>query len=271
MLPAPVTQALDRWAAPVLSALAALVVVALLVVSHEAAAASRRFQVDPGAAEVVQAPDWLPPGLAARLARQLGEALGPPVSLLEEHGLDRWRGDLADSSAWIASVESVSGRFPAQAEVRVRLRQPVLELPGEVLVSADGQHLDKGHFESRPRLLRLLGPADPTSLRECAASAADILPYRLDLEEQGVVLDRVQMGQGGRVRFLTREGVEIEWGRSTALSEFAAVDLPPRARIEHLLTVLERRPGLLGVSRVVLWKDQPELVIPPAEGLLPGG
>ena len=262
---------LDNSAAPLLSLGVLVVVGVLLVVAYRDAGRSPRFQVDPRTVQVASAPDWFSDRLAERLAVQLGSSLGPPVSLLDEEGLERWREDLLVASPWVASVESVEGRFPAQAQVRLRVKRPVLELPGEVLVAADGQHLDRGRMDTYPPPLRLEGFQTEEDVRECAASVADISPWREELEQAGVLLERVHRDSLGRVRFKTDADVEIEWGRSTASSEFAAVDLPPLARIRHLMTVLERRPGLVGVSRVIVWKDQPEVVVPPAAGLLPEG
>ncbi len=253
--------AIDRWGAPVLSALVFLAVAGLLFVARDSARASPRFEVDPGHVAVLERPEWLPADLATELGLQLGISLGGPASLLGDEDLTRWRGDLMDASDWVESVERLEARFPGQAEVRLRLRRPVLELSGQVLLSADGHTLGTGYIDTEPRLLRFEGAGNAEEVRECAASAADILPYRFELEDEGITLDRVLLGVGGRVRFLTTVGVEIEWGRSTTRSEFAAVDLPPAARVEHLLTALERRPGLHGVARVVVWKDQPEIVL----------
>jgi hypothetical protein len=266
---------IDRWGAPVLSGLVFLAVAGLLFVSRDAARASDRFLVDPSHVAVLERPDWMPPELAMELGVQLGNYLGSPASLLGDEDLTRWRGDLGDASDWVESVERLEAHFPAQARVRLRLRRPVLELAGQVLKSGDGHTLGRGFIDTEPRPLRFEGAGDPEQVRECAASAADILAYRFELEDQGVVLDRIKVGPGGRVCFLTTSGVEIEWGRSTARSEFAPVDLPPAARIRHLLAALERRPGLLGVQRVIVWKDQPEIELaapglPVGSGVGPG-
>lgn len=260
---------IDRWGAPVLSGLVFLAVAGLLFVSRESAQASERFLVDPAQVAVLERPEWMPPELAAELGVQLGLYLGAPASLLGNEDLVRWRGDLADASDWVESVERLEARFPGRAEVRLRLRRPVLELAGQVLLSADGHTLGRGFIETEPRPLRFEGTGEPEEVRECAASAADILSYRFELEDMGIVLDAVRLGAGGRVCFLTTTGVEIEWGRSATRSEFAAVDLPPAARIRHLLTAQERRPGFHGVARVIVWKDQPEIEL--ASPTLPVG
>ncbi len=254
---------IDRWGAPMLSGLVFLAVAGLLFVARDSVKASPRFLVDPARVDVLERPEWMPGDLAHALGAQLGFALGPPASLLGDEDLSRWRGDLLDASAWVEEVQRLEARFPGQAVVRLRLRRPVLELAGQVLLSADGHTLGTGSIDTEPRPLRFEGPGDPEDVRECAASAADLLPYRFELEDEGIVVDRVLMGSGGRVRFLTTADVELEWGRSTTRSEYAAVDLPPATRVGHLLAALERRPGLHGVARVVLWKDQPEIVLAP--------
>jgi hypothetical protein len=260
---------IDRWGTPLLSGLVFLMVAGLLFVARDAARASPRFWVDPAQVAVLERPDWMPPDLAVQLAVELGFSLGEPALLLGDQDLGRWRGDLLDASDWVESVERLESRFPGQAEVRLQLRRPVLELAGQLLLSAGGHTLGRGYIETEPRPLRFEGVGDPQEVRECAASAADILPYRPELEELGVVLERVLLGSGGRVRFVTTTGVEIEWGRSSTRSEFSVVDVPPSARVRHLQAALERRPGLHGVSRVILWKDQPEIQL--ASPTLPVG
>ncbi|MDG2149852.1 MAG: hypothetical protein P8N09_10035 [Planctomycetota bacterium] len=260
---------IDRWGTPLLSGLVFLMVAGLLFVARDAARASPRFWVDPAQVAVLERPEWMPPDLAVQLAVELGISLGEPALLLGDQDLSRWRGDLLDASDWVESVERLESQFPGRAAVRLQLRRPVLELAGQLLLSAGGHTLGRGYIETEPRPLRFEGVGDPQEVRECAASAADILPYRPELEELGVVLEKVSLGSGGRVRFVTTTGVEIEWGRSSTRSEFSVVDVPPSARVRHLQAALERRPGLHGVSRVILWKDQPEIQL--ASPALPVG
>lgn len=246
---------------PLLAGVVLLGVIVLIVAARRHGAGSARFAVDPAHVAVVSAPDWMPAELASELAEHLARELGPPVSLMDDEGLSAWARDLPDLASWIAAVERVEPSFPGQAEVHLRLRRPVLVLAGDLLVSGDGQRVGYGDLPGAPRPLHLQGPADGEDVLECAASAAELLPYRGELAEAGLRIDRVGVEGQGEVVFLTATGVELEWGRSARKSEFSALDLPARARVDNLLTVLRRRPGLPGVRRIVLWRDRPEVVL----------
>ncbi|MCB9898419.1 MAG: hypothetical protein H6825_10480 [Planctomycetes bacterium] len=252
----------SSWPPLTLALVALLGVAGLIHLARGAMDGNPRFLVDPSRVRVDAFPDWMPVEVAQRLAAQLGEALGGPVPLLDEHALDAWRQTLPATSDWIESVDVLEPSFPGQARATLRLRRPVLTLPGDLLVSADGRTLGRGQVEVEPRPLLFVGTSDPAAVRECAAAAAEILPFRARIDAEGrVAIDRVSRGDDGRVRFLTTRGVEIEWGRSLRSTPLAVVDLPPERRVENLMAAIRGNPGLYGVWRVTLWKEQPEVFV----------
>lgn len=259
------TAAARRSPGPAILAWVVLAALLLLLrVAHGAMVEHPRFAVEPRFVSVESRPAWMTPELAERVAADLSVSLGAPASLLDPRALAAWERHLPDASRWVEVVEGVQPAFPGRAEVRLRLRRPVLELSGGRLVAADGHHLGHGPVVLDPPLLQLVGSLGPDALSECAVAAADLEPFRAEIEEVGgVLIDRVLLSDQGRVVFLTARGVELEWGRSSAHGDLASVDLPPRKRVDNLLTVLEGRPGLYEVWRVVLWKDRPEVVFEP--------
>lgn len=241
-----------------------VLVAGLLVIALRARTELARepaFSVDPSRVTLVGRPAWMPEAVAGALAADVSAHVAAGASLLSEAELASLARKVGAASPWIASVERVEPRWPAQAEIRLRLRRPVLSV-GDVLVSADGRALGLGPIALDPAPLA----CDRTLLRgedlvECAAAAAAILPWRAELAGKGVRLAAVAPGAEDSVSFLTDAGVELAWGRSPHRSPLAYLDVPPEGRLDNLREVLADHPGLQGVRRVQLWTDRPVVML----------
>lgn len=257
---------LDRIRPLVLPGVIVLGVLVLLLRARGALASSPRFVVDPSACGVVSQPDWVSDALADNLARQVSRGLGAQASLLKGHDLRRWSETLVELSPWIEAVELIQPRFPHQADVRLRLRRPVLAVEGEILVAATGQVLGPGPVDLSPAPLAYAGRELDEDVRECAAAAAEILPFREELAGLGVRLISVGIAASAgttsveTVCFRTDTDVEVNWGRTRRKSEFSQLDLPYTARVENLKQVLLEHPGLRGVRSLQVWTDRPVVV-----------
>lgn len=241
----------------VVTLLVLLGVVMLAARARREAELSPRFAVDPTRVEIAARPDWLP----LQLSRIVGSEVSAPLdaaSLISPEGLAPWHEALA-LHPWVDEVVAVEPLFPGRARVRLRLARPVLELPGESLVAADGRLVGYGQVAVEPTPLRLAGPDGPEHREACAAGAAELLPYRADLLDAGLEIVEVESLGAGKVVFRTRQGVRIDWGRPLAVSPYPEVDLPVSSRIGHLEEALRSKPGLIGVARVELWGQRPRL------------
>lgn len=244
-------------------AVPAVLVAGLLVVALRARTELSRepaFTVDPSRVTLVGRPAWMPEDVAGALAADVSAHVAAGASLLSEAELASLARTVGAASPWIAGVVRVEPRWPAQAEIRLRLRRPVLKV-GDVLVAADGRPLGLGPIALDPPPLacdssRLRGE----DLLECAAAAAAILPYRAELAGKGVKLASVAPGSEDSVSFMTEAGVELAWGRSPRRSPLAYLDLPVDGRLANLRLVLADHPGLEGLRRVQLWTDRPVVV-----------
>ncbi|MHC5212907.1 MAG: cell division protein FtsQ/DivIB [Planctomycetota bacterium] len=233
--------------------------VALLVVhARQRLTGTDRFTVDPTAWEVRSRPDWLSDELAVALAHRISTGLADRSSLLDVDGLDAWHDDLLAASPWIETVERIEPRFPGQADVRLRLRRPVMSVAEDILLSASGHVLGAGATSIEPAPLRFEGAhSDEAALRESAAAAAELVPFRAELDSLGVHVERVGIDRDDTVIFRTDRDVVLSWGRSAGESGYSYLDLPFRARIDNLRMVLVDYPGLAGVERIQLWTDKP--------------
>src|SRR5690349_21344595 len=107
------------WAIAVpLVLLAGLLVVALR--AHRELAREPDFTVDPSRWQLVGRPAWCPEPLAASVAAGVSAHVAGAASLLRQDELAWLSGAVAESSPWIADVERIDPRWPAQAEIRVR-------------------------------------------------------------------------------------------------------------------------------------------------------
>ncbi len=239
-----------------------LLVAALLVVAWRARLTLRdepAFVVDPSRWQLVGRPAWLPEAAAAGVAADVSAHVAGGASLLAEDDLQRLSAAVRAASPWIAAVDRVEPRWPAQAELRVRLRRPVLAVDGDIMVAADGRVLGLGPVDLVPEPLAYAGPGVDADVLECAAAAGEVLPFRGALLELGVSLAAVAPEADGTVVFVTDQGVELAWGRTLRRTRLAYLDLPAAARIENLRQVLVDFPRLDGVRRVRLWTDRPEV------------
>lgn len=219
-----------------------------------------RFVVDPSVCGVLSQPAWVSDVLADNLARQVSRGLGERASLLDGGDLRAWTDALVELSPWIEAVEIIEPRFPQQADVRLRLRRPVLAVDGEILVAASGHVLGPGPVSLEPQPLTYAGRELDEDVRECAAAAAEVLPFREELAASGVYLVSVGIAPDETVVFKTDRDTEVNWGRTRRKSEFAQLDLPCAARVENLKQVLVDHPGLRGVRSVRVWTDRPVVV-----------
>ncbi len=258
-----IDQLIKRTAAPLLTAVFAVGVGMLIWVADEAAGSSSRFTVRPDRVTVLGRPPWLGEVTARAIAADLSAGLPGPVSLRDPGALSAWRARLDRLSPWVSVVLDLNPQFPGRAEVRLEVRRPVMVLLNGDWVGPRGTIMGQGEVRLDPAPLVMMGALSLEDIAECAAAAAEVLPWRAELAAQEIDLISVQLTAEQRVLFTTASGVEIEWGRSAMKSEFSAVDLPVEARIAQLLEVAEQRPGLIGVARVVLWLDRPELLMVP--------
>jgi hypothetical protein len=247
------------WAVAVpLVLVAGLVVVALRAqrqLQHEP-----QFMVDPQRVSLVARPAWMPEPVAGALAADVSAHVAAGASLLSEKELAGLAQTVGASSGWIESVERIEPQWPAQAEIVLHLRRPVLTV-GDVLVAGDGSPLGLGPVTLDPAPLACTGKLTGEDLAECAAAASTILPYRSELARQGVRLASVAPGAEDSVSFTTDGGVELAWGRSPRRSPLAYLDVPVAGRLDNLRQVLADHPGLQGVSRVQLWTDRPVVTL----------
>ncbi|MFT7464518.1 MAG: hypothetical protein ACI9EF_002874 [Pseudohongiellaceae bacterium] len=256
-------QLVKRYGALLLTGLFVAGVGFLVWVADEAAKSSPRFFVRPDKVSVLARPSWLGEATAQAIAGDLSAGLPGPVSIRDSAALGAWRTRLDRLSPWVSVVLSLSPRFPGRAEAELQLRRPVLLLPNGEWVAADGSVLGHGEVHLDPPALVMGGAMGLDEIAECAAAAAEVAPWRAELTAQEIDLISVRLSQEQRVLFETASGVDIEWGRSALKSDFSAVDLPVAARVSGLLEMAEARPGLIGVDRVVLWLDRPELRLTP--------
>jgi len=254
----------DDDARPARSAWPVLVPVLLLAIVLVVAWRSRQtlehapaFTVDPSRWQLTGRPAWMPESVAALVAADVAAHVAGGASLLNEDDLQRLSESVRAASPWIAGVERVEPRWPAQAELRLRLRKPVLAVEGDILVAADGRVLGLGPVDLVPEPLAYSGRGADADVLECAAAAGEVLPYRGVLQDLGVHLASASLGSDGTVVFLTDGGVELAWGRTLRRSRLAYLDLPAEARIDNLREVLTDFPHLDGVRRVQLWTDRP--------------
>lgn len=257
---------LDRVRPLVLPCVILLGVLVLLIRARGELQSSPRFVVDPSVCGVVTQPAWVSDALGDSLARQVSRGLGERASLLDGNDLTRWSQSLLELSPWIEAVELIEPRFPHQADVRLRLRRPVLAVDGEILVAASGLVLGPGPVDLSPGPLAYAGRELDEDVRECAAAADEILPFRDELAALGVRLTSVTIvGATGTtsvetVAFRTDSDVVVNWGRTRRKSEFSQLDLPFSARVDNLKQVLLEHPGLKGLRSVQVWTDRPVVV-----------
>jgi hypothetical protein len=252
---------LERIKPLILPTLVVIGVALLVVHARQRLARTPRFTVDPSAWQVRSRPDWLSDGLAAKLARDISRGLANRPSLLDADGLARWEDELSSISPWVLSVERIEPRFPGRADVRLTLRRPVMSVMDDILIAASGHVLGLGEVSILPKPLLYEGPHDDAPLRESAAAAGELVPFRDELDALGVHIERVGIASDETVVFITDRGVVLSWGRSARESSLSYLDLPFRARIENLKLVLVDHPGLAGVARVQLWTDSPVVVL----------
>ncbi|HTE07076.1 MAG TPA: hypothetical protein VK824_12860 [Planctomycetota bacterium] len=252
------------WAASKPLMLPGVLLVGVLVLIVRARATleqSPRFVVDPSVCTVVARPAWVSDGVARSIALAVATGLGRQASLLQGRELQRWADALtdpaADISPWIESVERLEPHFPSQADVRIRLRVPVMVVDGALLVAASGHVLGPGPVAVSPAPLQYAGRHLDEDYIECAAAAGELVPYRDELDRAGVRVVSVGIGEDGTVVFTTDAGVELSWGRSARKSAWSHLDLPPSERLGNLRQVLVDFPGLASLRRVQLWTDRP--------------
>lgn len=241
--------------------LLALAVLLLALRARQQLQREPEFTVDPSRWQLAGRPAWMPEGVAADVARGIATHVAGSASLLREDELQWLSAAVLAASPWVEAVEDVQPRWPAQAEIRVRLRRPVMVVDRDILVAADGRPLGLGPVALAPAPLALEGQAGDTALLACAAACAEVLPFRPALAEAGVELVAVRPDLNDTVTFRTGTGVDLCWGRARGAARLAYLDLTPAQRIDNLREVLGDHPGLSGVGRVELWLDRPQVVL----------
>jgi len=235
----------------------------LLVIALRARTALQRepdFTVDPSRWQVMGRPSWMTDELAASVTAGISARVAGAASLLSESEMAWLSATVAQTSPWIEAVERVEPRWPAQAEIRVRLCRPVLVAEGGMLFGKDGRALGAGAVALSPAPLTVPARTPEADRIECAAAANEVLPFRPALEAEGVRLVSVAPGPDDAVCFTTDAGVELSWGRTSRRSPLAYLDLPVAARLDNLRQVLADFPGLAGVGQVRLWSDRPMVI-----------
>src|SRR5688572_20140416 len=250
----------------------------------------RAFLVDPAHLELASAPAWFDGPIEENLRAAL--AALAPAPLRDDDDVSELLNSLAGASGWIRSLDRVEKRYPNRLEIEVTLRRPVALLETEdelVLVDAEGVVVapaaEAGRFLERHELPLVHGPrplADGTPgtivrdrwLEEGLRVALELAPHRGTLADRMLHLDvidvsaqaspsRSESQHGGaltEVELWTREGIAIEWGRSSTHPQFGALELPPDAKVRALLRVAAKHPELAGIRRIRLQFDQPFVI-----------
>jgi hypothetical protein len=245
---------------------------------------TRAFLVDPIHVEVATAPAWFEGGVEASLRAAL-ESIAP-APLRSDDEVTALARALSHASGWIRVIHRVEKRYPNRLEVEFELRQPVAMLESDAgLVLADAEDVVVAPAAEAVRYLELHelplvhGPrvlsgvavgerVRDLSLLEGLRIAEELRPHRSSLAARNLHLDvidvSVQERAGGRalsdVDLYTRDGLAIEWGRSSGNPRLGALEPPTEAKVRGLLRVAARHPDLAGIRRIRLQFTEPYLV-----------
>jgi len=255
----------------------------------------RAFLVDPARLEIAQAPAWFGGSVEGSLRDAL-ERLSP-APLRSDEEIRALTHELAAASGWIGAIERVEKRYPNRLEVEFSLRRPIALLESErglLLADAAGivvsRAADAADYLERhelplvnaPRPLRAVAPgaavSDP-AIEEGLRVAQELGLHGGMLASRGLRIEVIDVTaaarSGGRalteVELYTRDGLAIEWGRSSGHPRFGALEPAPEAKIRGLLRVAARHPGFAGVRRVRLQFDSPYVVLDDPSAPLAGG
>ena len=245
---------------------------------------AREFLVDPIHLEVSTAPDWFAATVEPGLRAALGELAPTPLRSDEEVvALAR---SIERATGWVRAVERIEKRYPNRLEVELSLREPVALIETEsglVLTDAEGCVIapaaDSAGWLERHQLplvhaARPLRDASPgTTLHDAGIEeglrvAVELAPHRAALEARDLHLDVIdvtaQVRGGGRaltdVELYTRQGLAVEWGRSSGHPRFGALEPTTEEKVRGLLRVAARHPELAGIRRIRLQFDEPYVV-----------
>jgi hypothetical protein len=283
----------ERGASAALRAARLLLLVALLAAGiwclpRVAPLAEQRrlaFLVDPVHVATAAAPEWFRGPIEESLRGAL-EALSP-APLRSDEEVEALVRSLCRASGWMRAIERVEKRYPNRLEVELALRRPIALLESEQgLVVADEEGVvvapaaEAAAYLARhevalvhgPRPLRAAAPGsrlEDAWLEEGLRVAAELLPHRGALAERGILVDVIdvtaQQRQGGvalaDVELYTRDGLAIEWGRSSGHPRFGALEPAPDAKVRALLRVAARHPELAGIRRIRLQFRDPYVVL----------
>ncbi len=283
-----VTLAAERPLTPWSITLTVLVTSLLLLVTalvKDRLASSPRYAVTNLRLQV----DHLPPLLRDRTeALGLDEAiLRAPVSIFDE-GLTVQAVDHFSGRPWVKRVAGLTRRFPDRVEVALEVRTPlaiVAEGAERLAVDDEGVVLEHDSPLRPPEVPRIRTPGAPYTRvpndgqafrkddppRAAVCEALELLRFLRDYSghpalatfriEEVVVGEARAHREAGASDLVLRldTGVEIFWGRSP-LSPLQDLEPKKLKKLENLLLVLESYPGLLGVKRVDLTLDRPEVI-----------
>lgn len=244
----------------------------------------RAFLVDPAYVAVDHGPAWLSGTIAESLRASLAEL--EPTPLRRDDEVMALTAAIEQANGWVKSVDRIEKRYPNALEIEVTLREPVAlveSAEGLVLVDAEARLVSTAAAASEflaSHSLPLIHTSHPlrdarvgvevrdTAIVEGLRVAAELAPFRPDLERRGLALDVIDVTPKERsgglsltdVEVYTRAGLAIEWGRSGRHPEFGANEPSPDAKVRGLLRVAARYPDLAGIKRVRLQFNDPFVV-----------
>jgi cell division septal protein FtsQ len=241
------------------------------------------FTVYPEAMRCTSRPAWL--AASERLTSSLlGEihqvfAAYPPNSIFHDQLEASFKKDPSSFSPWIESIERFERLFTSRYRISVKLRRPVavfahenrsyfIDGRGVVITSVDRVENNTFCFA----LPRVRGFGQTGFVKDGRAALNRRLVEGAAVGRELEALDRLGIGGILRIReidvsrygegkpedvtLITEDDVRILWGRSARNSRFRGIDPSPQQKAEKLAALLEKVPGLEGVSEVNVTFDK---------------
>lgn len=214
-----------------------------------------------------------------RLTAGVEPFLSAPPSLLDRT-FDSWLRSEFERRPWVRAVHRPVKRFPGGVVVPVVLRQPLASVRcrgGAFWVDEEGVLLrPAGVAENLPAIDLVFSGAPPVEGMEGEPAPPAVLEAVSVLktlkEESGhpalesIRVRRVLVGEAGKPRspgdsdisLLLDLRVAVRWGRAVQ-APLAGIEPHPVRKLDGLLGVMRRFPGLLGIAAVDLRFREPEI------------
>jgi hypothetical protein len=224
------------------------------------------FRVDPSRIELSALPDWAPGRLAGELRALVAME---PRSIFDATLRDDVRASLLRHS-WVREVRDVRRLLPNRLGVELVLRPPaaVVEVGAwRLTIDHEGHVLDDVASRAPPDLPQIRG--DKVSIPgipevggrfRCQAvqdglAVADELrrsaghPFFRYAAVEAIDVRNVGAACSSEILLLLRCGAVVEWG-SAGTGSLGPLELPASHKLDNLLLVHDRNPGLVGVVRI---------------------